>query len=76
MRVCETCGAPPRFKTGDRVKLNAVWAKHSNEAGEVGKRATVVGHSRKASNCIKVVFDGTKTPQSYHQSFFSWDRRI
>lgn len=63
------------FKKGDRVALNAEWMKHSG--GEVGvysinRKATVIGSSRNPG-CVRIVFDGTKTPQSFHQSFF---RRI
>jgi hypothetical protein len=71
---CEICGAPPIFKKGDRVALNAVWHKHSAGTGPgIGTKATVLGPSRKALSCVRLVFDGKKTPQSFHQSFL---RRI
>ena len=75
MKLCEICGAPPLFKTGDRVALNAVWMQHSGgDCGNhpIGRRATVVGLSRNAG-CARLVFDGTKTPTTFHQSFL---RRI
>lgn len=74
---CELCGAPPMFKKGDRVALNATWVERAG--GEIGiytldKKATVVGHS-KNPGCIRIVFDCTKTPQSFHQMFLSKIRR-
>jgi hypothetical protein len=62
------------FKKGDRVALNAVWHKHSAGTGPgIGTKATVVGFSRLCAACIRIVFDGKKTPQSFHQAFL---RRI
>jgi len=59
------------YKKGDRVALNAIWMKHSGGIGRmIGSKATVLGLSRTAG-CIRIVFDGTKTPRTYHQSFLS-----
>jgi hypothetical protein len=68
---CTTCGASPRFKKGDRVALNAVWMKHSGGGAghKVNDKATVIGQSRTAPYCFRLVFDGTKTPTSFHHSF-------
>jgi hypothetical protein len=66
---CEICGAPPLFKKGDRVFLNAVWMGHAGDAGDAGD-ATVIGQSRKPG-CVRIVFDGRKTPNIYHQTFLS-----
>jgi hypothetical protein len=63
------------FKKGDRVALNAEWMKHSGGmvgAYTINRRATVVGVSSiKYPSCIRIIFDGTKTPQRFHQSFFN-----
>jgi len=69
MANCAICGAPPMFKRGDRVALNAVWMKHSGGMGRnIGDRATVLGLSR-TENCVRLVFDDRKTPCTYHQTF-------
>ena len=69
---CEYCGAPPMFKKGDRVALNAEWMRHSG-GGVIGHmvndRATILGPSRSAASCFRLVFDGRKTPITFHQSF-------
>ncbi len=72
MYNCEYCGAPPMFKKGDRVALNAVWHKYSGGDSDftIGSKATVRGLSRDAG-CIRIVFDGQKTPQTFHQSFLN-----
>jgi hypothetical protein len=64
------------FKTGDRVKLNAVWMKHSGGFGhQINSKATVVGQSRNLG-CVRIVFDGQRTPNTFHQSFLTKIERI
>lgn len=72
---CEICGAPPIFKKGDRVKLNAAWVRHCN--GEpsmgylLGAKATVLGPSRSHRGVVRVQFDNYEAPTSFHQSFLT-----
>ena len=59
------------FAKGDRVYLNDVWKKHN--LGQIGPNvmnATVQGLSRNRG-CVRIIFDGKKTPTTYHQSFLS-----
>jgi hypothetical protein len=75
MANCEFCGAPPVFKKGDRVALNSNWFVASLGMGrQVGSKATVLGLSR-TKYCVRVLFDGLKKPQIFHQSFFNFVRR-
>lgn len=68
---CKYCGAPPMYKKGDRVKLNALWMKNSGGQGPaVNTKATVLGSSH-TKGCVRIVIDGTKTPSTFHQSFLT-----
>jgi hypothetical protein len=60
------------FKKGDHVALNAEWMKHSGggvSGRMINDRATILGPSRSAASCFRLVFDGRKTPRTFHQSF-------
>lgn len=52
-----------------RVKSISGWSQLPN----VGSIATVVGYSRDGE-CVRILIDGQKTPQSFHKNFLEvWD---
>lgn len=61
-----------KFSKGDKVKLGGDWAQHcqynTSRFSPVGKRGTVVGQSR-TKDCTRIIFDGQKTPQTFHNTF-------
>lgn len=64
---CDSCLAK-YFRKGRRVVLGGEWMDWGDSKFPVGKKAKVVGLSR-TQGCIRIVFDGQKTPQSWHCSF-------
>ena len=67
------------FDKGDRVALNQEWVTHNAGRPDArypkGREAAVIGFTRIYPECIRVVFDGQKTPTTFHESFFSLVRR-
>jgi hypothetical protein len=66
---CDSCLAK-YFRKGRRVVLGGEWKQWRWEVKTppIGQKAKVVGLSR-TQGCIRIVFDGQKTPQSWHCSF-------
>ncbi len=67
---CDSC-LTKYFRVGRRVVLGGEWKDWGFFEGKkfpVGKKAKVVGLSR-TQGCIRIVFDGQKTPQSWHCTF-------
>lgn len=65
---CDSCLAK-YFRVGRRVILGGEWKDWGfSKRFPVGKKAKVVGLSR-TQGCVRIVFDGQKTPQSFHCTF-------
>lgn len=54
------------FKKGDRVQFSPEWL--GSGVGHNQRYGTIIGHARNP-DCVRVRFDGTKTPQAFHVAF-------
>jgi hypothetical protein len=62
----------PDFDIGEQVRLNHQWATSISDPGTryyEGRKAEVVGYSRYAG-VLRVRFDGNKSINLFHESFF------
>jgi len=57
-----------KFIKNDKIQINTFGADWLGIAK--GKKGTVVGFSR-TPLCVRVIFDGQKTPQIIHESLIS-----
>lgn len=65
---CQTCMGK-YYPKGTRVRLGGRWKTWKGDNNfPVGKEGTVLGLSR-TEGCIRLVFDGQKTPQTWHYTF-------
>lgn len=64
---CDSCLAK-YFRKGRRVVLGGEWKDWGRRSYPIGKKAKVLGLSR-TQGCVRIVFDGQKTPHAFHCSF-------
>jgi hypothetical protein len=65
---CDSC-LTKYFRKGRRVVLGGDWKDWGwSKNFPIGRKAKVIGLSR-TQGCIRIVFEGKKTPQSWHCSF-------
>ena len=61
----------PKFRKGDRVRINGKYAEWSGTLDEVGRRGTIEGECHSTPLLWRVVLDDLKTPQIMHHSFLT-----
>jgi hypothetical protein len=64
---CDSC-LSKYFRVGRKVRIGGDWKDLGWKIPKAGKKAKVVGLSQ-TQGCIRIVFDGRKTPQVWHSSF-------
>ena len=64
-----------KFKKGDRVKLNSLWTNLAAVTWTRWRSGTIIGPSR-TKNCWRLIPDGYKTPQTFHEDFLDAEEAI